>query len=73
MPGMVESPFKATALRKCGDSVASMISISIILKMYGVHRIRSTCKTCSLVVWQMSSAKLEKFDNGVKVKKILYH
>lgn len=67
---IVESAVKATARRKCGDSVVSIISI---LKMYGVHRIRSTCKMRTLVIGQMRSAKLKTLDNGVNVKKTHHH
>lgn len=70
---IVESAVKATAHRKCGDSMVSITSIHSILKMYGVHRISSTCKMRTLVIGQMRSAKLKTLDNGVNVKKTHHH
>lgn len=49
MPGHCEeSTIKATALRKCQDSVVSIISIGLLLTMYGVHTIRSPCELAVL-------------------------
>lgn len=70
-----KAAIKATALRKCPDNVVFIVSISIILKMYGVYVIKSTSQTGSLRIWQMRYAKFKKFDqnvnNGVSAEKAL--
>lgn len=55
-----------------------LLVLALFYKTYGVHMIRSTHKTGSLVIWQMNSAKFKEKsggnrNKGVNVRNTHYH